>query len=41
MSEDSKHYTLKVIETELAVIIVLLSVFIFKYYINNEDNEDN
>lgn len=41
MGENNKRYTLNVIELELAVIIILLSVFLLKDFIINEDNKDN
>jgi len=39
--ENSQSCPLGLIETELAVIIILLSVLIFNYYFGDEDEEDN
>ena len=36
MSEDLKYGSLGLIETELAIIIVLLSLFLFSYYVDDE-----
>jgi len=50
MSEDRKYCPLGLIEAELAIIIVLLSLILFRYYVDNEEeaydnkednNEDN
>lgn len=40
MSEDRKCCPLELIETELAIIIILLSVFLFKCCADN-DNDDH
>lgn len=41
MCEDLKSYPLRLIEAELAIIIVLLSVFLFTYYVDNKAAEED